>query len=288
MSPLPGSTRAWPVLILAGAALAGGCDHSVAPLLPTGGGGTLAAEISASANSGRAPLEITFTSDVHGGDGAYRYEWSFGDGRTSTAANPRVQFLSGGSFDVRLQSRRATRRRPPVPSTCAWTPMSGSPARPTRRKPSLRPPSPSAPIPAAGRARSPTGGISATARPPPTAHRSTPMPLRRVPRGPHRHQRRGERGLQQNCHPLRRVPAAELQGDTRRRPRRPVPRHSQLLPLRRLRLPVDFGGSGGGFGVHTARPLFTYDASGTYVATLNASTDGGSQGAACQVKVTVP
>src|SRR5258707_38402 len=105
MSPLPGSTRAWPVLILAGAAaLAAACNgHPAAPIIPAGDGGTLKAEISASATSGRAPLEITFTSNVHGGDGAYRYQWSFGDGRTSSAANPRVQFLSGGSFDVQLQ-----------------------------------------------------------------------------------------------------------------------------------------------------------------------------------------
>src|SRR5690242_6793945 len=92
----------WLVLVLAAAAA--GCDRNPAnPLIPTGNGGTLAAEIGASATSGRAPIDISFTSNVHGGDEAYRYEWSFGDGRTSTAPNPRVQFLSGGSYDVRLQ-----------------------------------------------------------------------------------------------------------------------------------------------------------------------------------------
>ena len=50
----------------------------------------------------------------------------------------------------------------------------------------------------------------------------------------------------------------------------------------------DFGGGGSGFGVRTARPLFTYDASGTHTATLNASTDRGRQTAACRVTVTVP
>jgi hypothetical protein len=40
--------------------------------------------------------------------------------------------------------------------------------------------------------------------------------------------------------------------------------------------------------VHTARPLFTYDAPGTYTATLDASTDRGRQAAACRVTVSVP
>jgi PKD repeat protein len=50
----------------------------------------------------------------------------------------------------------------------------------------------------------------------------------------------------------------------------------------------DFGGTGGGLGVRTARPLFTYDASGTYTATLNASTDGRGHTASCRVTVTAP
>jgi PKD repeat protein len=59
MIPVPGALRAWPVL-----------------------------DISASATAGRAPLDIAFSSNVRGGDGAYRFPWSFGDGRTSSAANP--------------------------------------------------------------------------------------------------------------------------------------------------------------------------------------------------------
>jgi len=50
----------------------------------------------------------------------------------------------------------------------------------------------------------------------------------------------------------------------------------------------DFGGSGSGSSVLTARPLFTYAAPGTYTANLTASTDGGNQSAACKVTVTVP
>src|SRR4029079_1609079 len=98
------SRRTWTLILAAAVAAAGGCaGNSGSPVVPTGTGGELKADISASATSGRAPLDITFTSNVHGGEGAYRYAWSFGDGRTSAAPDPRVQFQSGGSFDVTLQ-----------------------------------------------------------------------------------------------------------------------------------------------------------------------------------------
>jgi PKD repeat protein len=49
----------------------------------------------------------------------------------------------------------------------------------------------------------------------------------------------------------------------------------------------DFGGTGSGSAVRTARPLFTYDAAGTYTAALTTSTKG-SPLAGCTVTVTVP
>src|SRR6267142_6650561 len=104
MSRLPASRHTWLLILAAAVAAAGGCDHNSSnPVVPTGNGGELKADISASATSGRAPIDITFSSNVHGGDGPYRFAWSFGDGRTSSAPDPRVQFLSGGSFDVVLQ-----------------------------------------------------------------------------------------------------------------------------------------------------------------------------------------
>src|SRR5438105_3741210 len=93
---------AWPLIAVAAAlaaALAAGCTAKTRTVGgPSGTGGTLTASISASATSGRAPIDVTFTSDVHGGDGPYEYLWTFGDGRTSSAANPHVQFLNGGTF----------------------------------------------------------------------------------------------------------------------------------------------------------------------------------------------
>src|SRR6187549_776552 len=97
------SRRTWTLILAAAVAATASCAKSSSPVVPTGEGGELKAEISASATSGRAPLDITFTSNVHGGQGAYRYAWSFGDGRTSSAPNPRVQFPSGGNFDVTLR-----------------------------------------------------------------------------------------------------------------------------------------------------------------------------------------
>jgi hypothetical protein len=50
----------------------------------------------------------------------------------------------------------------------------------------------------------------------------------------------------------------------------------------------NFGGGGSGTGVHGARPLFTYDTSGTHTATLNAFTNGRKLAASCGVTVDVP
>ena len=67
------------------------------------GSGSLSVSITASPATGRAPLEVAFTSTVSGGKGNYVYSWSFGDGSASSEANPRVRFTSGGTFDVILR-----------------------------------------------------------------------------------------------------------------------------------------------------------------------------------------
>jgi len=293
MSPFPGSTRAWPVLILVlagAAALAAGCNgHPAAPIIPTGDGGTLKAEISASANSGRAPLEITFTSNVHGGDGAYRYQWSFGDGRTSSAANPRVQFLSGGSFDVQLQVSSGDR-------TVIAGPLTVRLDSDVRLSCVADPEEAIAPAAVSFRA-DPSGGTgaftyrwdfgdgtSSTDRAPvhtyaaPGAYRE----VLTVTSG----------GSSAVC-----SHTVTLYGVFRLLSCKATPTGGRTVQFHATpsfclfddcAYQWDFGGSGSGFGVHTARPLFTYDASGTHTATLSASTDGGQAAAACRVTVTVP
>jgi PKD repeat protein len=291
MSPLPGSTRAWPVLILAlAAALAGGCDrHPAAPFIPTGGGGTLKAEISASASSGRAPIEIAFTSNVQGGDGAYRYLWSFGDGRTSTAANPRVQFVSGGSFNVELQVSSGDQ-------TATAGPLSVRLDSDVRVSCVAEPGEAIAPAAISFRA-DPSGGTSAfTYRwdfgDGTSSTDRAPVHTYAAPGAYHEVLTVTSGGSSAVC-----SNTVTLYGVFRLLSCKATPVGGRAVQFHATpsfclfddcAYQWDFGGSGGGFGVHTARPLFTYDASGTYVATLNASTDGGSQGAACQVKVTVP
>jgi len=67
--------------------------------------GSLSVSIAATPTSGRAPLEVAFTSDVSGGQGrdSYIYSWAFGDGTASSEANPRIRFTNGGAYNVTLR-----------------------------------------------------------------------------------------------------------------------------------------------------------------------------------------
>ena len=291
MNRLPACPRAWSVLILAGAvAAAGGCDGNPASTLtPFGDGGTLAAEISASATSGRAPIDITFTSNVRGGDGAYRYLWSFGDGRISSAANPRVQFLSGGTFDVRLQVWSGD-------ETVTAGPIDVRLDSDVRLSCAADPAEAIAPASVSFRA-APSGGTgvytyrwdfgdgtSSTDRAPFHTYAS-PGSYREVLTV-------SSGGASAIC-----ANVVTVYGDFRLQSCKATPKGSRTVQFHATpsfclfddcTYEWDFGGTGSGLGVRTARPLFTYDASGTYVATLNASTDGRGQTASCQVTVTAP
>ncbi|MDG6931785.1 MAG: PKD domain-containing protein [Nitrososphaerota archaeon] len=58
--------------------------------------------ISASTMSGNAPLTVQFYSYPRGGNGQYTYSWTFGDGGTSTSANPSHTYSSPGTYYVSL------------------------------------------------------------------------------------------------------------------------------------------------------------------------------------------
>jgi glucose/arabinose dehydrogenase len=70
------------------------------------GGGNRAPTAAANADktSGQAPLAVQFSSagsaDPEGG--ALTYRWDFGDGTSSTAANPSHTFTTNGAYDVKL------------------------------------------------------------------------------------------------------------------------------------------------------------------------------------------
>lgn len=60
------------------------------------------ASIQASPASGSSPLLVNFTSFVADDHLISSYAWTFGDGGTSSAANPSHTFTSPGTYDVRL------------------------------------------------------------------------------------------------------------------------------------------------------------------------------------------
>jgi PKD repeat protein len=290
MNRLPAPTRAWPLTLVSLAVLAVGCDrHPTASSVPAGEGGALAATISASATSGRAPLDITFTSSVRGGTGPYRYEWSFGDGRTSTAANPRVQFPSGGSFDVRLQVSSGD-------ETVTADPISVRLDSDVRLSCAADPAEAIAPASVAFRA-APSGGTgaftyrwdfgdgtSSTERSPVHTY-SSPGSYREVLTV-------ASGGASAVCSNV-----VTVYGAFRLQSCKATPVGGQTVQFHATpsfclfddcTYEWGFGGGGSGFGVRSARPLFTYDTSGTYTATLEATTSGGAPTASCRVTVTVP
>jgi len=65
-------------------------------------GPTLTVTVNASPASGNAPLSVNFTSTVSGGKTPYTYSWAFGDGGTSTSANPSHTFAAAGTYNVLL------------------------------------------------------------------------------------------------------------------------------------------------------------------------------------------
>ena len=62
----------------------------------------ITAKILADPLQGPSPLKVNFTSNPSGGTSPYKYAWDFGDGQTSTDANPNHTFTSPGHFTVKL------------------------------------------------------------------------------------------------------------------------------------------------------------------------------------------
>jgi PKD repeat protein len=90
------------ILLLAPLALVHCNDKDKNLTAPTKSG-SLSVSIGATPTSGRAPLDVAFTSEVSGGTGQYIYSWSFGDGTSSSEANPHVRFANGGVYNTTLK-----------------------------------------------------------------------------------------------------------------------------------------------------------------------------------------
>jgi len=73
-------------------------SHEVPPPPPP----PLNLTITANPTSGTMPLTVSFTSSVSGGVAPYQYEWHFGDGAMSPAANTVHIYITGGDFPVWL------------------------------------------------------------------------------------------------------------------------------------------------------------------------------------------
>src|SRR3989442_2506701 len=65
-------------------------------------------EITATPTQGTMPLTVSFTSAVTGGVSPYSYDWEFGDGSKSNAANTVHIYITGGNFTVWLNVNDAS------------------------------------------------------------------------------------------------------------------------------------------------------------------------------------
>ncbi len=59
-------------------------------------------------NSGCVPLTVEFQNEIKSPDPVVQYFWDFGDGSTSTSANPSHQYTQEGTYDVKLRITTAS------------------------------------------------------------------------------------------------------------------------------------------------------------------------------------
>jgi PKD repeat protein len=64
---------------------------------------SLSVAVSANTTSGSAPLAVGFGSTVSGGTTPYTYAWNFGDGASSTSADPTHTYTLAGTYTARLR-----------------------------------------------------------------------------------------------------------------------------------------------------------------------------------------
>lgn len=282
--------RAWPLLLVAVLPVLAGCHHgnNTPPSAPNGGGG-LTVNIAASATSGRAPIDVAFSSDVRGGAGSYRYLWNFGDGRTSTAANTTVQFPTGGTFNVTLTVTSGDEVVTSAPIalnfdsdirvTCGADPSE-----------SIAPATVNFGVEAHGGKESFTyrwdfgdGSTSTAAFPSHTyTTAATFNTAVTVTSGSSSAVCRNDVTIYGAFHVECR---ATPQGGNK------VQFHAipSFCLYNQCTYSWDFGGAGSGARTDEARPVFTYNTAGTYTASLDTSTAGkGGPTASCRVTVTVP
>jgi PKD repeat protein len=270
------------------AALVPACndDEGGSPSRPSASGGSLSVGISATPTSGRAPLDVAFTSDVHGGEGLYSYFWDFGNGTSSSAPNPRVQFVAGGSYRVTLRVRAGDQEVTSSPIDLRFD-------SDVRVSCSAQPTEGIGPFSVDFRAAAEGGSASFTYRwdfgdgtssteAAPRHTYASPGTFRQVLTVT-------SGGAAGSCSNVVTVYGAfRVTCRSTKNGGNTVQFHAvpTFCLFNQCSYVWDFGGPGAGSATRTARPLFTYGAPGTYTASLTASTDGVS--GSCKSTVTVP
>jgi len=77
------------------------------PRSPKASATVLAASATANSTSGSVPFVVQFAATVKGGTAPYSYNWTFGDGGTSTSQNPSYTYTSVGTYAAALTVRDA-------------------------------------------------------------------------------------------------------------------------------------------------------------------------------------
>lgn len=102
-----------------------GHSNEVSKLVPAAAS-TFTASINTSLASGVAPLNVAFTATLS--TAAASYAWNFGDGGTSTLANPSHAFQAAGTYNVTLTVRTAAGASATATKTIVVTsPTAGAP-----------------------------------------------------------------------------------------------------------------------------------------------------------------
>lgn len=89
-------------VVLAVSDSGGHLAHAFTNITVSGTSSPLSVTITATPSSGAPPLAVSFTSSPTGGTGSYSYAWTFGDGGTSTLANPSHTYTAAGTYPVVL------------------------------------------------------------------------------------------------------------------------------------------------------------------------------------------
>jgi len=71
--------------------------------ITTEAGPSVGCAVSAAPSSGAAPLDVSLSATVSGASGGAQYDWDFGDGSSSTSANPTHRYLVRGTYNPFFQ-----------------------------------------------------------------------------------------------------------------------------------------------------------------------------------------